>query len=653
MKKTFGLLISLAVLLLCLPYGPHASALDDACIIDMHGTRTYLGTAANWGKTWDASNFEDVTNKDVNYDGSLTVKAGTVRNITNNSSGALNVSGGTVTNINSYGSVTISGGTIRGNIVSNGDGISLGGKCSIRGALSASKSISFTSGKITVGGSAVAGQSVVFGAETVVVGGAVSANQDITFFAGDSSVNNSITGLNIVFNSNVKAKISGAVRGHNTIKISDCTLVARNLDTNSQGTLEISGYKGTLPSLTNMANIVLDANDKVICKQNLEANSLTLKSGSEFVAYSGVAVNTLNGPGTICFNPGALTIHYWVADLPILIFNNPVENGTVAFKSDGYFISTTGVCIYGYDLTETTSGGYTLYKLNFSGNSGLAFDTRSINLDSSGSSTIHVTVAPSLSNYADGTKIVWEFHGDTSAFSMSGSGQTCNVSASSSSTGYHKAVAVAYLVDRNGTPLSGYRADSCTIVQGASNANLRLDTTTVSVLTGDRYGILAMGAATKPAASSSNTSVASLDGGKETKDKSGNTAWLYSVTGGTSGIATIDIGGQDVTVAVNSGILMDTLNYTMAPKAKYCVGIAAKGVSPSDLSVYSTSGCVEVKYLHKDSRGLLLYQINGVRSGTADIVYQITNGQSVKTHVTVKTGAKSYGRSARLVALKQ
>ena len=653
MKKTFGLLISLAVLLFCLPYGPHASAADDACIIDMHGTRTYLGTAASWGKTWDASNFEDVTNKDVNYDGSLTVKAGTVKNITSNSNGALNVSGGAVTNINSYGSVTISGGTIRGNIVSNGDGISLGGKFNVWGTLSASKSISFTSGQITIGGSVVAGQSVVFGANTVVVGGAVNANQDVTFSAGDNSVGGSITGLNIVFSSNIKAKISGTIRGYDTIKISDCTLVARNLDTNCQGTLEINGYKDTLPSLTNMANIVLDEKDKVICKQNLEANSLTLKSGSEFVAYSGVAVNMLNGPGAICFNPGALTIHYGVTDLPILIFNSPVENGTVAFKSDGCFISNTGVCIYGYNLVQTASGTSTLYRLDFSGSSGLAFDTNSINLSEGKAGVIHARVAPNLSNYADGTKIVWEFHGDTSAFSLSGSGQTCNVSANSSSTGYHKAVVVAYLVDRNGTPLSGYRADSCTVVQGAANANLRLDTTTVSVLTGDRYGILAMGATAKPTASSSNTSVASLNDGKQVKDRNGNAAWLYTVTGGTSGIATIDIGGQDVTVAVNNGILMDTLNYTMAPKAKYCVGIAAKGVSPSDLSVYSTNGCVGVKYLHKDSRGLLLYQINGVCSGTADIVYQITNGQSVKTHVTVKTGAKSYGRSARLVALKQ
>ena len=632
MKKTFGLLISLAVLLLCLPCGPHASAADDAYIIDMHGTRTYLGTGAAWGKPWDASNFDDVTGKDAPCPGNLTVKAGTVKDI--DGSGTVDVTGGTMASVTGHDSVTISNGTIKGNVVSESGSISLQGNFSIKGGLDASQSVNFSSGKVTVSG-------------------AVNANQSVTFSSGEVTVGGAVTSENITFNSGVNARIGGTVKGYDLIKLSDCTLSSRNLDCNNYATLEIDGYKNKLPQLINLANVVLDANDKIACGQKLDAQSLTLKTGSEFIAYSPVVVGTLSGPGTICINPGCLTVHSEIDNVPTLILSAPVGNGTVALKSDGNFITSDDIRIYGYDLTEATSGGYTLYKLYFSGNSGLAFDTRSINLDAAGSSTIHATVAPSLSNYADGTKIVWEFHGDTSAFSLSGSGQTCSVSASSSSTGYHKAVVVAYLEDRNGTPLSGYRADFCTIVQGAANANLRLDTTTVSVLSGDRYGILAMGVTAKPTASSSNTSVASLDGGKETKDKSGNTAWLYTVTGGTSGTATIDIGGQDVTVAVNSGILMDTLNYTMAPGTKYCVGIAAKGVSPSDLSVYSTNGCVGVKYLHTDSRGLLLYQINGVRSGTADIVYQITNGQSVKTQVTVKAGAKAYGRSARLVALKQ
>ena len=236
---------------------------------------------------------------------------------------------------------------------------------------------------------------------------------------------------------------------------------------------------------------------------------------------------------------------------------------------------------------------------------------------------------------------------------MSSTDQTCTVTSSSTAAGYHKAVVIAYLVDRNGTSLSGYRADSCVITQGASDANLKLDTSTVSVLTGDKYGILAMGATAKPSASSSNTSVAALDDGKEVKDKSGNTAWLYTVTGGTAGIATIDIGGQKVIVAVNSGILMDTLNYRMSPGTKYCVGILAKGVSTGDLQVYSTSQCAGVKFLRKDSSGMLLYQITGQSSGTADIVYQIANGQSVRTALTVGSGVKAYGRSARLIALKQ
>lgn len=613
MKKTVCAAALSAVILFCLPCGARVSADTAASVVDMRGTKTYLATAAAWAKTWDADNFTDVTNRDVTCDGPLTVKAGTVKNIS--AGGSLTVSGGSAASLDGGDSVTISGGTVRGNVTAYGN-IALGGKLTVAGSLASDQTVAFNSGTVAVGGS--------------------------------------VTGQRVTFASGVSARVSGTVKGYSAVTLGGCTLSAGSLDCGGWGTLELAGYKDTLPKLANMADIVLDAGNKVICRQKLEAASLTLKRGSEFVAYSGVALDTLNGPGTMCVNPGSLTVRYGMSDLPVLVFNTPVGNGTVAFQTNGGFVSPSDVRVCGYDVTADYSGSTAQYRLSFSGSSGLAFDTHSVQLGGGKSAAIRASVSPALPQYADGTKIVWELHGDSSGFSMSGSGQTCSVSRSGTASGTHQAVVVAYLVDRNGTPLSGYRADSCVVTDNSAASGYTLDTSRVSVLTGNRYGILAMGGAgVKPSASSSNPSVASLNAGVETKDKSGNTAWLFTVTGGTAGTATIDIGGQKTAVTVNSGILMDTLDYTMGPGAKYCIGVLGYGVAQSDWDVSSTNPCVSVKFYRKAANGMTLYQISGVSGGTASVVFQLKNGQSVKTAVTVTPGAAPHGRSARLVALKQ
>jgi hypothetical protein len=613
MKKSICVLLLSAAMMFLLPWGPRASAAATANIVDMHGTKTYLGTAAAWAKTWDEDSFTDVTNRDVSCGGSLTVKAGTMKSVS--ADGSLTVSGGSMTDINGGSTVTITGGTIRGNVTADGN-ITFGGKFTVSGSVNSYQTVAFHSGVVAVGGS--------------------------------------VTGQDVTFTSGVNARVVGTVKGYSTIKLAYCTLSAKSLDSDNWGTLELAGYKNTLPKLVHMGAVVLDAGNKVVCRQKLEADSLTLNKGSEFVSYSDLVLNTLNGPGTLCVNPGSLTVNYGMADLPTLIFNSPVGNGSVAFLSSGCFLSSSDVFIHGFDITASDSGSVTRYRLSFDGSSGLAFNTHRVELASGKSTQIHASVSPALSQYASGTRIIWELHGDSSGFSISPSGQTCTVSRSNSASGTGQAVVIAYLVDRNGTPLIGYRADSCTVTSASESGGYHLDTSSVSVLTGNRYGILANGGeGVKPSASSSNPAVASLNAGVETKDKNGNTAWLYTVTGGKAGTATITIGGQKTIVTVNSGILMDTLNYTMSPGAVYCVGVTCYGVTQNDMSVTSTNPCVSVSFYRKAPNGMVLYRITGVRNGTATIVYQVKNGQSVKTAVTVKTGARAGGRSARLVALKQ
>lgn len=611
-KSLNAFVLAASLLALSLPFSVKAPAMasDADAVIDMHGTKTYLGTSSAWAATWSSDNFEDVTNQDVSYGGNLTIKSGTVKAV--EATGTLTVQDGTMTSVSGGSDVAVDGGTIKGTVASENGSVTLDGTFTVNGSVTADTAVTFSSGKIAVGGA--------------------------------------VTAPTVTFNSGVAAKIGATVTGSETISVGDCTLSTQAISGADTGTLKLASYGNKLPTLQKLKGISISGEDHVILNQSLSLDTLTLPSGTELAAYSQLTVNTLTGPGTLCVTPGNLTINGEVTGTPVLVFNHDPGNGGIAFRAGGDYISSTDLCVYGYSLESYTSGSSTVYKTILSGSSGLSFDHTSAALGGSASATITAGISPALTKYADGTAVVWELHGDNTSYSLSASGMTATVTQKDATRLNPKAVVVAYLVDKNGTPLSGYRAAFCSVT---GNSDYQLDTSTVSVLTGDKYGILALGGSgAKPSASSSNASVASLSDGKQVTDSTGDAAWFYTVTGGSAGAATLTIGGQTVAVTVNDGIMIDTYSYTMGKNAQYCIGITAKGVAAKDLHIYSTSSCTDVSFYRTGSDGKLLYRITGKSDGTADVVYQVGNGQSIRTHVTVRSGASSYGSSARLVALR-
>lgn len=631
LKKALSILFVLSLMLISLPISAQADTIDS--VIDMHGTRTYLGPSSAWNTTWDSSKFVDVTDKDVNCSGSLTIKSGRVRNVSVSGSdskltvqggltydtvcdGLASVTGGTLKSLKTYGDITVSG----GNIV---------------------QSMNCTNGKASLSGNLTMGCSVT--------------GYNVSFGTGKISLSGLVKATDIVFSSGSEVTVGGGIGVTDKAELDDCKLATGVLDGNKSAALVINGFKNQLPYITNISSFQLSANNTVVTSQPLKTDSLQLAKDSVLTSYSTVDVGYLEGPGTLCTNAGALTVRGYVSEVPSLVFLTPVSNGTTVLRTEGGASIYPGqVNLMVGNLEQYYSGNAILYRVKNDASEGLDLDSKGLDISSGKSGTVKAVISPGIARYATGTKIIWKAYGDTSGFSISPSSDSLSCNVSAAATGYHRALLVAYLVDQRGDKLTDYRADSCVLVSGSSDSGLKLDTSTVSVLTGDKYGILAFGGSgSKPAATSSNTSVASLSDGKETKDKSGNTAWLYTVTGGTSGTATIDIGGKTVVVTVNSGILMDTLSYNMSPKAKYCIGVLAKGVAESDFKVYSTNDCVSVKVYRRNSGGQILYQVTGVKDGTADVVFEIQGGQTVRTHITVKSGERSYGQSARLVALKQ
>ena len=658
MKKFAVFLLTAALLLAGVPLPSPASAAGSGdAVIDQHGTKTYIGLASDWSKKWDpdnSDNFTDITGQDypdIPGDGDVTVKAGTVGKLT--VPGNLTVSGGEIGDAHCEKRATVSGGSLKSLYAVDGISMTAG---TVRHDLTSDEGGVSLNGTVTVGGAVGAGGDISLNGTVTVGGGVTAPDFAVTFGGGKAAVSGSVTAKDVTLGSSASAKIGGKVEVSDTLLLNSGSLTAAGIDGES-ATVEAAGFTGALPAISGIDAFKVDANKKIILNQKLTLVTLELASGSELVDYDPLEVDSLSGPGTLCIDSGELTVHTSIAETPMLLFNDPVGSGDTAFRADKNAVLEGEVQTYGYSFEKQTSGDSDLFRLVTAGSQGLSLDQTSLTVAAGSPATVRASVSPSFSKYATGTQIVWQLDGDSSVFSVSpdSGGLNCKVSASASVSGRHRAILTAYLADRQKTYLSGYKARSCVLSTGnASQTSPALDTSYVSLLVGNSYGLLATtNASAAPAAISYNSAVAVITGTKAARDKNGNPGWLYTVTGQGNGSTIIDVSGSQMAVTVNSGILMDTLSYTMAPGASYCAGVLARGVGESDIGVSSSSADVGVAFYKKGSDGMMLYRITGVRAGSAEIVFAVSGGQSVKMSVTVKPGAASSGKSARLVALKQ
>ncbi len=621
MRKWTAALLAFLVLFLSAPPAFASSSSYDT-VVDMHGARTYYGSASDWGKTWDKDAFTDITGKDHTFTGDVTIKSGDMGNITvNGSSSELTVKGGTMKAVSCSGKAEVTEGDLES--ISAGDDLTLKGG-NIRHDV-------YTDEEAKLSG-------------TIKIGGSLEADE-------------------ITISSNTNLNLIGTMKCKGDITLNQCTLKARKIDGDDSGTLSISKYTDMLPPLENLQKIVVKDSTTAIANGKVEAGELYITEKSEFDASSSVDVDTLTGPGTLYFRSGQLTVDGSIDGEPLLVFSNHVSRGDVAFYADSDTVSPDDVRVYNYGLeAESGSGRQDRFVLTKTISDGITLNRQSLSLKSGASETVKAQVEPNLSKFATGTKVVWDVHGDSSAFSTSvdSSGLSCTVSVSSSHQGMAKATLIAYLEDTHGDRMDDYKSDSCALYTGYSDTpsdnnnssgSFTLDTTSVSILPGDRYWVLAhTSSSAAPKSISYNSAVATVGAGTAVKDSNGYSAWIYPVTGIGKGQVTIDIGGQKMIANVSNGIKVDTASYTMAPGNKYIIGVEAKGIGAGSIWASSDRSCVSVQYLRKSGK-LLLYQICGQSPGTAAVTFSISGGGHVQTAVTVRDGVRAGGTSARLVAL--
>lgn len=625
MKKWTAAVLPLLLLAFCTP---HAFAeTDPSGAIDMHGAKTYIGAVSDWGKTWDSKLFKEVTDKNPpDWTGDLTVISGEVKDITvEGSNSTLTVEGGEMDNIYCEGDIVIEEGEIR-SVEADGDITIEGGY--IRHDVEA------PNGEVTLDG-------------TVKIGGDITAEE-------------------ITISSGADITITGSIEAEMAINLNDCTLKVESIsgiDEHTNPDLTIDDYTDTLPTLKYIGTITVTEDTTATADEKIEAEKLYIQEDAQFSTSSSLELDTLTGPGTLYFHSGKLTVDD-IYGRPLLIFSDHVSKGDTAFYSDNDSIEEQDVRLYDYGLEHKKENGKYEYILTRKTSEGITLSDRSVSLDSGESVTIKADVDPDFSRFAEGTEIIWELYGDTDAFSQSvdSNGLSCTISVPSTAKGMYKATLLCYLVDSHGDRLMDYRSDSCILKTGYtdssesdtvnSSANgITLDTSTVSILTGDTYWVLAStDDSWAPHAMSYNSSVATVGAGKAVKDRNGNPAWIYPVTGVGKGQVTIDIGGAKMIANVSTGITIDTSSYTMAPGGTYIIGVRTNGVAANAIWASSDSSCVSAQ-LAGQSGNMLLYRITGQKTGTANVTFSVAGGESVHTAITVKYGAKAGGVSARLVAL--
>ena len=617
MKKWIAAILPLLLVLCSAPSA--VASTSSAAVIDMRGAKTYIGTVSDWGKTWNEDNFTEVTGDDVSYEGNLTVKSGSVGDITlNGSSSKLTVQGGTMDDISCSGSAEIKDGDMKS--------VDTGGDLKISGGN--------IRHDVNCGGGATL-------SSTVKIGGDLKADE-------------------IIASSGAKVNVTGIMKAESSFTLNSCTLKTKGIDGDDTGTLTVNQYTATLPTLSNLKRIDVKSSTTATANEKIEAEELYIESDAQFSTSSTLELDTLTGPGTLYFPSGKLTVNDSIGGKPLLVFSNSVGKGDTAFYG-GDSIDEDDVRLYDFGLEKKDgSGSEDKFVLTNALTDGITLSSRTLSLNSGGSATVTAHVKPDFSKFATGTKIVWEIYGGTTAFSKSvaSGGLSCTVSVPSSVKGMYKGTLIVYLADSHGDRLEDYKSDSCVLSTGysentgnPSDGSLSLDTSEVSILTGDRYWVLARtSSAAAPAAISYNSAVATVGAGTAVKDSSGNPAWLYPVTGTGKGMVTIEIGGQKMIASVSSGITIDTSTYTMAPGGSYIIGVTARGITDNSIWASSNSSCVAVQFVKK-SGNMLLYRISGQSAGTASVTFSITGGGSVGTAFTVQNGVKAGGTSSRLVAL--
>lgn len=489
---------------------PAGAVSSDTEIVNTHGGKTYLGTSADWNKTWHSDLFTDVTDQAVDCSGDLIIKGGKVKAVSVGGS-SLTITGGTMSNVTCEGTVEMSGGAASSLESSNDINISGG---AVSGDVDSEDAVTLY-GKVTVGGT-------VTGTDVTV---------DSTSSSGTATVTDGVS-----FSDRMILEGSNSSLG--------------SIDGQDSGTLEVEDCTAALPKVSNVDKISVDSDSSVSVSHSLAVGTLALSSGARFAALSTLTAGTVSGPGTLAFHAGSLTVDAGVSDSPSFALLGTASGGTVAFQAKAGAVLPGDVTVFGYRLTQNTyNSSYDKFVLSAPSGNGVTLSSSSVKVENGSPAAVTASVSPAFSQLPGGTQLCWELIDPSSQFSIraDSGNSTCTVSATDLSSG--QAALAVYLADGNGNLLSGYQTALCSL---QSTNDLSLDTKAVTIPLHHKYFVFAATDAKTPPVQMSYNSAVAVTGKAAACNYRGRAGWLYPITAVSKGSVTICIGGRTMTANVVS-----------------------------------------------------------------------------------------------------
>lgn len=525
MKKLTTVALCCSILLLSIPISANATS-SDTEIINTHGTKTYMGTSADWSDTWDSDNFTDVTGEDVSCSDDLIIKGGKIGDVSASGSEEVTITGGTMGDVTCGGTIDMSGGKAD--------------------SLESSSDISISGGTVS---------------------GDVEADDAVNLY-GKLAVSGTVTGADVTVeatSSSGKTAVSDGVSFSGQMVLEGSNYSLGSIDGQNSGNLEIENCTASLPEISDVDEISVSSDSSVSLSSALDIDALSLSDDSQFAAYSTLTAGTITGPGILIFNAGNLTVNTGISDSPIFVLNGSASTGTTVFKAASGTVSSSDAVMFGYSLTEGTyNSSYDKFVLSAASGNGVSLNSSSVSVANGSSASVTATVTPALSELSSGTQLCWKLIDPTSTFSITpnSNNNSCTINESGTSS-TAQATLVAYLADSSGNLLSDYKTASCTLsatassssstpaISGSSTSGLSLDTKTVTIPVSHKYYVLAITNGSTPPVQMSYNSAIAVTGKATAYNYHGKVGWLYPITAVSKGSVTIKIGGQTMIATVS------------------------------------------------------------------------------------------------------
>ena len=561
----------------------------------------------------------------------LTVKGGSVGNVTGSGGSTVTVEAGSVGDVKAT-TVSVEDGSV-GTIKVTGTAPSIditGGKV---------KAIDAKSAVVTIDGGTISGNVV---GKTVAID---SGDEDIT-----TTISGNVTAkdsddptITLDSSSDAKVEVTGSVKGAVTLTSENVTVGA--VDADYVNDVAFEGFIGKLAlKNTDDVAITVDGDSEVNASGKVTADTLTIDDGGKFMVEEGY-FNSVDGDGTLGVPAGKLFIEDSMVDVTLQLTSGLVA-GATAFEAYTDAVGPDDFVALGYSVDQKAKNDdvdkFVIKSVTFAG---LAFDKTELSIAKGYEEKV------TLSNYPDGTalpegaQIEWAIDGNDDYITLTVEGNVGTIKVTDYNADYatdNKATVTATVVDEDGNEYDDYVVATAKVTGTALPAStLTLDTKTATVGVAGLYQFLAKSSSgAVVTAVSSDTQIATVTP-YDLLDPRGA---KFSVTGVAEGKATItatDANGAtasfEVTVVkVNGTLKADTTSYKFAPGNVYDVKFTVTGSTATP--VVTANG----KVVSVVSRGNGVYRVTALNPGTAWVQASVGNARVSITFV-VENGATAGG----------